>query len=181
MSETTPIEPSPQAGDQQPRAREPRNFPRWLTITSLALNGALFLGLVGVGIPVVVTTVAQAQERAADEAQAAADIEAAEYRKRNLFRRAAIECDSSPTNGVVVLTGGAGLDIDGAAGFLGSGAAFPDQQCILDELGAPATVASRMQGTRALDGTQEAEWDDIIVRWTYHPDNGLDSVIEFTN
>jgi len=53
-----------------------------------------------------------------------------------------------------------------------------DQICILDELDAPTSVYSRISNTNSLMGVQEAEWDNIKIRWTYHPDNGLDVSID---
>lgn len=48
-----------------------------------------------------------------------------------------------------------------------------DVSCLLAGLGAPDYVADHINSTRALDGQQTDEWDDIEARWTYHPDNGL--------
>lgn len=59
-------------------------------------------------------------------------------------------------------------------GILDSG----DLRSMLDELGFPAATISRMQATRALDGTLEAEGDGTNVTWTYHPDHGLQMVFE---
>lgn len=52
---------------------------------------------------------------------------------------------------------------------------------LLDALGfnAPATM-ERMGNTRAIDGTLEAEGDDVVASWTYHPDDGLRIVFEAT-
>nr|WP_271209020.1 hypothetical protein [Rhodococcus wratislaviensis]GLK33466.1 hypothetical protein GCM10017611_03080 [Rhodococcus wratislaviensis] len=44
--------------------------------------------------------------------------------------------------------------------------------CLLEQTGAPASVDSRMQGTRALDGTQNATWDGWELYWSYDPDSG---------
>ncbi len=49
--------------------------------------------------------------------------------------------------------------------------------CILNELGTPHAVVAKMEGTRALDGMQAAEWGDFSASWTYHPDDGLDLII----
>lgn len=53
-----------------------------------------------------------------------------------------------------------------------------DQVCILEELGAPSSVFSRIQNTNSLMGVQEAEWDNIKIMWTYHPSNGLDISVD---
>lgn len=47
-------------------------------------------------------------------------------------------------------------------------------QDINSNLGLPDYVYQRMIGTRAIDGTQMYEQDNISVSWTYHPDTGLE-------
>lgn len=47
--------------------------------------------------------------------------------------------------------------------------------CLLEETGAPSAVEARMESTRALDGTQEAEWEDWSAFWTYHPSSGFNA------
>lgn len=51
---------------------------------------------------------------------------------------------------------------------------------LLGRLGMPAGTAARMDGTRALDGTQSAEGEHATATWTYHPDNGLRVVFQPT-
>lgn len=60
------------------------------------------------------------------------------------------------------------------------GADILDVACVLAELDTPDSVISRIDSTRALDGRQSAEWDDLAASWVYHPDNGLDLVVETT-
>lgn len=48
----------------------------------------------------------------------------------------------------------------------------------LDELGFNPAARERMSRTRALDGTQTAEGDGVNATWTFHPDNGLQIVVE---
>lgn len=50
--------------------------------------------------------------------------------------------------------------------------------CVLDALDAPSSVLSRMETTRALDGTQDATADGLVYRWSYHPDNGMNFLVE---
>ncbi|GAA1768762.1 hypothetical protein GCM10009747_32200 [Agromyces humatus] len=59
-----------------------------------------------------------------------------------------------------------------------SGADLTDVVCVLTELDVPDSVVTRMDSTRALDGRQTADWDQLAASWGYHPDNGLDLVIE---
>lgn len=54
---------------------------------------------------------------------------------------------------------------------------FGDVVCLLGMLDAPSGVQSRMENTRALDGTQEASWDAYDASWTYHPDDGLTLIV----
>lgn len=49
---------------------------------------------------------------------------------------------------------------------------------LLGRLGMPAGTAARMDGTRALDGTQSAEGEHATATWTYHPDDGLRVVFQ---
>jgi type II secretory pathway pseudopilin PulG len=49
---------------------------------------------------------------------------------------------------------------------------------MLTELGFSSAVIDRMDKTRALDGTQNAEGKNCNVTWTYHPDDGLQMVFE---
>lgn len=48
-----------------------------------------------------------------------------------------------------------------------------DITCMLEKLDAPDYVTQHIESTRALDGMQTDEWDDMKARWTYHPDDGL--------
>ena len=47
-----------------------------------------------------------------------------------------------------------------------------------EELGLPDSLYERMVSTRAMDGTQNSEYDNVDVSWTYHPDNGLKVIYE---
>ena len=58
------------------------------------------------------------------------------------------------------------------------GADVADVVCVLGEIETPDSVLSRISNTRALDGRQSATWDNYSASWGYHPDNGLDIVIE---
>ena len=58
------------------------------------------------------------------------------------------------------------------------GASFVDIFCVLEELDVPDSIVSRMEATRALDGRLDGSWADFAVSWGYHPDSGIDIVIE---
>ena len=55
---------------------------------------------------------------------------------------------------------------------------YSSQRCILRQLDVPSSVTSRIGNTNSLMGMQEAEWDNVSISWTYHPDNGLDVSID---
>ncbi|GAA1346967.1 hypothetical protein [Arthrobacter roseus] len=64
------------------------------------------------------------------------------------------------------------------AGDESSGADYADVVCVLSAIETPDSVSSRMSSTRALDGRQTGEWDGLSASWGYHPDDGLNVVIE---
>lgn len=45
--------------------------------------------------------------------------------------------------------------------------------CVMSYVDMPDYVIDHVDSTRAMDGQQTDEWDDIEARWTYHPDSGL--------
>ena len=45
--------------------------------------------------------------------------------------------------------------------------------CVLVGLDTPDYVLDHIDATRALDGMQTDEWNGVMGRWTYHPDDGL--------
>jgi len=76
------------------------------------------------------------------------------------------------------------LDEDGKGWFLdglgdeSSGLWASDLSCAITNVGVPESVISRKNSTTALKGKQEATYDGITVRWSYHPSNGLDLSFE---
>jgi hypothetical protein len=84
-------------------------------------------------------------------------------------------------SGFSVGDGGDSISIDGkgAEDYVG-GAEMADIACILRELNVTDAVISRLDSTRALDGRQEGNWEGYTASWGYHPDSGLDMVIEVT-
>jgi hypothetical protein len=61
-----------------------------------------------------------------------------------------------------------------------TGADYAKVACVLQQLEVPDSVVTRMDTTRALDGRQSAHWKDLEASWTYHPDNGMNLLIEVT-
>lgn len=51
--------------------------------------------------------------------------------------------------------------------------------CVLDALDAPDAVYARMEQTRPLDGTLDAEWDFVRASWTFNGVDELRVVVEY--
>lgn len=90
-----------------------------------------------------------------------------------------VVADCSAESVVQVSDDGKSVVIDGSGDDVGSGSASVlDTTCILTALGAPDSVFTKMTQTRALDGLVSESWGHWEASWTYHPDNGLDVLIE---
>ena len=86
-------------------------------------------------------------------------------------------CEMGDEIGVEVMDEGRSVSLD-TSGEESLGASYFDALCVLKELGIPDSAVSRMQNTRALDGNQSAQWGDFSATWGYHPDSGLDVIVE---
>lgn len=58
-----------------------------------------------------------------------------------------------------------------------SGLKIEQLQCYWTELDVPDAVVAEVTATRALDGRQSGEWNDMKASWIYHPDDGLQMII----
>jgi hypothetical protein len=90
---------------------------------------------------------------------------------------AAKSCDVEANSWIVVGDEGQSISMQ-SEGAEAAGADYADILCILDALDVPDSVLSRIDSTRALDGRQEGAWNELSASWGYHPDNGLDIVID---
>lgn len=96
----------------------------------------------------------------------------------------AVECGvgtSSEDDGMVLNLDGEGTDDRNVR----NGFKAPDYKvsteelvCMLNALGTPESIISKMERTRSLDGVQEDSAGGYDYSWTYHPDNGLDIIVE---
>lgn len=93
---------------------------------------------------------------------------------------AAETCDVTDTPGIYIGDNGQSITMSSEGGE-SSGAAYGDVYCVLSELEIPDSVDSRISSTRALDGRQTAEWGEFSASWGYHPDDGLNIVVEITD
>ena len=90
---------------------------------------------------------------------------------------AATTCDVETNPWITVGDEGRSISMQ-SEGEEAVGADFEDLACVLLELDTPDSVINRIDSTRALDGRQTGTWEDYSASWGYHPDNGLDIVIE---
>lgn len=91
-----------------------------------------------------------------------------------------IDCGSSGEESAYMTTGDNGrtLMIDHKGNEDPGGATVDELACALALTGVPDAVLTRMDSTRAMDGVQHADWDGYTATWSYHPDTGLDVIIE---
>jgi len=87
-------------------------------------------------------------------------------------------CGLQGAPGFRVGDGGNTLSIDSKGENDASGADITDIVCVLVALDVSDAVISRLDSTRALDGRQQGSWDGYAATWGYHPNSGLDLVIE---
>jgi hypothetical protein len=77
---------------------------------------------------------------------------------------------------------GSSLELDMEGDDLGSGdLTYTEVACVLNDLDVPDSVVSKMDSTRSLDGRVTEDWNGIEATWTYHPDDGLDVILELTD
>ena len=107
----------------------------------------------------------------------AAPAEAQTVELSQLITDAVAACGVEESTGVNVMDEGTSLQLS-TAGKESSGASYVDVLCVLEELDVPDSVVARFGTTRALDGQQTADWNGFSASWGYHPDTGLDIVVE---
>jgi hypothetical protein len=93
---------------------------------------------------------------------------------------AAKETCAAHTPAVSLGDGGRSLIVERIAAEVNAGADIDELVCILTRIDVPDAVVSQMEGTRALDGRQQASWDGFTASWTYHPDDGLNVILQET-
>lgn len=150
---------APAFGATPPQPRPPR---RWLLPTITGVAGLVVGGAV---VSAVISGTAAADGRAADEAAVA------------VLGDAVDACEVRGASGFVLGDGGLSLTIDNKGEDDVVGADFLDISCVFGALAMPASVSSHVGQTTSMDGRQTAEWDNLELQWSYHPDRGMDGVI----
>lgn len=150
-----PDEPSPEfsvgSGDVVEQSHRRPNRRRWWVIVSVAVAAA---AIALTGTILVATGDSQTSLETAKE-----------------------DC-AADTADVHIGDDGASMIISGVAAEEVEGANIVELLCIFDRVQVPDAVRSQISNTRALDGRQEAAWDDFTASWTYHPDSGMDLIIQ---
>lgn len=90
---------------------------------------------------------------------------------------AVADCGVEDAIGVTVMDEGASLHLS-TTGEESIGAEYIDVMCVLAALEVPDSVTTRLGTTSAMDGQQTATWNEFSASWGYHPDTGLDVVVE---
>ena len=93
---------------------------------------------------------------------------------------AAEACNVVDAPGIYIGDNGQSISMS-SEGNESAGAEYADIYCVLGELDIPDSVDSRIGSTRALDGRQSADWKEFTASWGYHPDSGLNIVVEISD
>lgn len=171
-------EASPTFAQQAPQPLSSPPPRRRFTVREAVFAGVgLAIGAVAVGTAWTISVGwhASSEEAAAAEAAAAADAKLQPYRDAELsLASAASTCGLDDQTGVAVSAGS--ITFSGAGQY--DAASILDVACVLTELGADSSTNSKISQTRALDGRQEDHWGVYSASWTYHPDDGLNLIVE---
>lgn len=92
------------------------------------------------------------------------------------MENAVSECELQATSGVRLGDDGNSLTVN-TGGEEREGVSTAGLVCILNTLEVPDHVSERMSTTRALDGTQSAQWNGMEGTWNYHPNTGMNFVV----
>ncbi len=92
----------------------------------------------------------------------------------------AVETCAMEAEGYTVMEDGTAVELDtkGTDLYDDGTRDYAAYACMLDELGVPEITQQKIERTRALDGTQIDSWDDLQASWSYHPDTGINVLIE---
>lgn len=172
--ETVPQEPAHQnlAPNYSPESSDVK------TKSSTVKLVPILLGIIAVLLVVIVVLVSKLASGEDNTDVESTGVESAEPEAP--FEAAMSTCgvaDVGEGYGAHIADGGSTLLLNGSGKEDLTGLAYSDQECILLELGMPASVKAQMGSTRSLDGMQNASWDSIDASWTYHPDAGLDLIL----
>ena len=122
----------------------------------------------------VESAVAQARDDFASEAEAQAQVEAAE--RQASLAAAVDECVVDAKGNKVIdpfITVDSGGLFMESRGNESPGTSYERIACVLAELETPDSVVRRIENTNSTMGLVKGEWGVYEAEWSYHPDNGL--------
>ncbi|GAA2197084.1 hypothetical protein [Sinomonas flava] len=152
---TEPFHSSASVGEQH-AATPPEHRRRWVRQVAIGAGGMVLGVLLGVGF---------AQIKLPGSTPFPAALEKCEVTDSSYFR-----------------TGDEGMSLTiRSKGKEDPGANMTDVACVLRALEVPDSVVSKMDSTRALDGRQSGRWKNLEASWTYHPDSGMNLLLEVTH
>ncbi len=86
-------------------------------------------------------------------------------------------CGLAGEPGAAVGDEGQSLTLDTSGEDDLGGISFTNLECMISALDIPDAVESRILATRALDGVQDATYDEVSLSWSYHPDSGMTLIV----
>lgn len=158
---------APDAGDATPPAR--RRV--WIRPAVGALACVLVGSVLGFGVAKIEMPAGPAAPTASPSPSASAQP----------IKEALSRCGVANSSYFTVGDGGKSLTVQTVGSKKSYGASIEDTYCVLRRLNAPDSAISRMGQTRALDGRQTANWKGYSASWGYHPDDGMNLVVESTD
>ena len=163
--------PTPPLGEASPTAT---TIPQHSSNTPRKKRPYLLWGSVTAALIVVLAVGGTVYASKAAEQQQAEELE--EFRA-NQFSNVAKSCIAN-TDAFDIMDDGDSIEFPRAT-KLGQ-ATSTEVFCFLKRIGAPASLETKIGQTRALDGTRTDEWAEFEASWTYHPDSGLNLLVERT-
>lgn len=147
---------------------EPRRVGRRWVLPALTGIAGLLLGVgIGAGVAVSATSGSNVAETATPTKAPESEV----------FASAVKTCGASRSD-AVVNDHGESMTIDTQGEEDYRGISTDELFCIVQALGAPRAVVSHMEQTTSMDGRQEESWDGVTMSFSYHPDRGMDAVLE---
>ena len=86
-------------------------------------------------------------------------------------------CGLAGEPGAAVGDEGQSLTLDTSGEEDLGGISFTNLECMISALDIPDAIESRILATRALDGVQDATYDEVSLSWSYHPDSGMTLIV----
>jgi hypothetical protein len=144
----------------------------WIFGGTGVIAGLLLGVVVGAGASTPVTPAASGSDITPDAGNAEVGFGSTD------IESAVEDCGLTDAVGITIGDEGHSVSIQTIGEDNSYGADVSEMACVLQGLDASDSVIARMDSTRALDGRQTGTWDDFEASWGYHPDDGINLVIE---